>query len=209
MNENQDDSELNELLNAVQNTTPEKETELDIRMREVQLFIRAKDIKASEQSVPLPYIYNAYSKWSKDPLKKQGFSQKFAKFFLGKMSGSLGIKVYYINPESIGLQPTYSAYRDPHYIKSKIKETKSQYLGVCYNRQGKIAVRVTAPDGTYKVINGQFKTLKAAARAYDKYVIELYGKDAVVNFPKRWIGQLHGTEETQQDQNSDPKGTKT
>lgn len=193
-----DVSELVDLALSDSKAEP-KASDFDVRYREVRTFVRSRDIKVSKQAVPVQYIFSAYLKFSKDPLKLIGFARYFSKFFKGKRLG-VGVTVYNINPESVGLHDTYSVYKDPHYFKSYSREPKMQYLGVYYNRNNRIVVRVITPQGAYKVIRGAYKTLKAAARAYDKYVIEMYGKDAVVNFPHMWKGQLHGTEKAQQDQ---------
>jgi hypothetical protein len=195
-----DDKDLAELINAALDTSKQKEAIGDRRYKEVQLFIRVKGMEETNQPVPFLLIYNAYKKWSEDPLGKPNFGKQLRKFFKSKMLTYFGMRVYYINPESVGLHPLYTVYRDPHYYKSRRKEPKTQYLGVYYNQKENITVRVIMPDGNYKQVNGKYKTLRAAARAYDKYMIEIYGKDAVVNFPNKWNGQLHGSKKKKQDQ---------
>jgi hypothetical protein len=182
-----DDKDLAELINAALDTSKQKEAIGDRRYKEVQLFIRVKGMEETNQPVPFLLIYNAYKKWSEDPLGKPNFGKQLRKFFKSKMLTYFGMRVYYINPESVGLHPLY-------------KEPKTQYLGVYYNQKENITVRVIMPDGNYKQVNGKYKTLRAAARAYDKYMIEIYGKDAVVNFPNKWNGQLHGSKKKKQDQ---------
>lgn len=57
------------------------------------------------------------------------------------------------------------------------------YKGVSYFKQnGKRYIRATYGENGKCIHIGYFKTMEEAARAYDKKVLEIYGKNAYTNF---------------------------
>ena len=72
------------------------------------------------------------------------------------------------------------------YNQGKLRDVKktSKYVGVClYKGSNRWRVKISHRRVLYHL--GYFANEEEAARAYDKKALELYGKDAKLNFPKK------------------------
>jgi hypothetical protein len=69
-------------------------------------------------------------------------------------------------------------------IGKKKKNAKSKYFGVCLSKN-KFKAQIRHNRKTLKI--GVFENEIDAAKAYDKKAYELYGKDALLNFPEDYI----------------------
>jgi len=91
----------------------------------------------------------------------------------------------------------------PYEHTSKIKqgkstrvETTSKYIGVCKDKRRKIDkqwfAHITHKNKIYRL--GSYYTEEDAAKAYDKKALELFGKDAKLNFPNLPMEELDKVE---------------
>lgn len=75
---------------------------------------------------------------------------------------------------------------------AKRDNTSSKYYGVTMKRNAKPWVAVANKTLGHKTI-GYYNTEDEAARAFDKFVVELHGAEAKVNFPDEWPGHEKAT----------------
>jgi hypothetical protein len=176
-----EDNNLKELLDLVNNpsTKTDDVTKLDARHIEIRGFIRAKDIKESNNAIHARLIYDAYFQWAKNPISYILFVKYFSNYFKKYRSSS---NIFFkIKPESLGLPSYYSMYKDHRFNKKKIK--KSRYLGV-YPIGGYFIARIKLEDTTHFI--GTFEKELDAAIAYDMYAYLHFGRNIELNFPRKW-----------------------
>jgi hypothetical protein len=183
-----DQDYLNSLLEAATTGTKQPKA-LSINAREIEAYIRFKDVREGPNNVPLDMIYSDYRSWSNKPLSLQIFRKYFNKHF--KQQSRWKHIYYKVEADSFGLPDFYTITTDPNYKRHKETKLHPRMIGVWKHTAYKWFSKLLLPTGKYLPL-GTYRTALEAAHTYDEAAILVYGKDAVLNFPKKWRTLFNG-----------------
>jgi hypothetical protein len=186
-----DQDYLNSLLEAATTGTRQPKA-LSIHAREIEAYIAFKDVREGPNNVPLDAIYSDYRGWSNEPLSLPYFKKYFNKHF--KQYKRHGHFYYKVEADSFGLPDFYTISRDPNYLKHKTTKQHPMLLGVWKHNRNEWFARLLLPTGKYLPL-GTYYTAFEAAHTYDEAALLVYGKDAVLNFPRKWRTIRNGQKE--------------
>lgn len=150
---------------------------LDANQVDIRKFIRAKDIQSADNPVHAKLVYDYYQQWSENPLTYKRFVKYFTMYF--KRSNSGPNILFKVTPQSFGLPPYYSFYKDTRFNDKPMK--KSKYRGV-YPFAGYYIARIQLEDTIHYL--GNFQTESEAALAHDRSSYFHFGTRAQLNFPE-------------------------
>lgn len=188
------EQELLDLLKTATESPDTPKPRKNAKNADVEDFLVSKGIHSAKNVVPLVELYTAYNLWSKRPITDKLFGKIIKRFLKVRVMGDHAVA--YFNPEGIGLASDYTYYNDPNYYRAKTTRAKKvrevEYIGVFQLYTGMFSAKVLLPSGKYMPL-GKYRIKKLAALAYDKAALQLYGKDAVLNFPKTWKDLLNET----------------
>jgi hypothetical protein len=183
-----DQDYLNSLLEAATTGTRQPKA-LNINAREIEAYIAFKDVREGPNNVPLDMIYSDYRSWSNKPLSLVYFKKYFNKHF--KQYKRYGHHYYKIEADSFGLPDFYSITTDPNYKRYKETSKHPRMIGVWKHSTNAWFSKLLLPTGKYLPL-GTYKTALEAAHTYDEAAILVYGKKAILNFPRKWRTLFNG-----------------
>lgn len=179
----EESNNINDLLEAALDPQDTKTKAFNKREVLIREFIRANNITIGTNPIPNYLVYDYFHRWcktaSKKPLGLRIFIHLFKQYFDYQVYK--GRYCFKINPESVGLDDTYTIYRDTRFNPDK-KEPKIKYKGVFWFMTDFVA-RFETEDDIYFL--GKFRKQEDAAVRYDIAAYKYYGKKAQLNFPKK------------------------
>jgi len=174
--------DIDDLIEAASSESETFSTEassLDPYHIQVRDFIREQKLLAGATYVPSDVVYMKYSDWSPNPCTKHKFTSIMQTYYTTRRI--MGYTCMKLDPESLGLPPYYTIYKDAAFNK-KGRKFDSSYEGV-YKASGYFISRIKLEDGTHYL--GQFKTDRLAAMEYDRHALYHFGPTTKLNFPER------------------------
>lgn len=183
-----DQDYLNSLLEAATTGTRQPKA-LSVNAREIEAYIRFKDVRDGPNNVPLDAIYSDYRSWSNKPLSLVVFKKYFSKHF--KKYARFKHTYFKVEADSFGLPDFYTITTDPNYKRFKETSKHPRMIGVWKHATNAWYSKLLLPTGKYLPL-GTYKTALEAAHTYDEAAILVYGKKAVLNFPRKWRTLFNG-----------------
>ena len=139
----------------------------------------------------MDYIHSLYTDWTERPMDYNRFLKVFRTFIPTKSDKKTGGNIYiYANAELLGL-PSFYQYLNSRLLKAHKKAKQRKYLGVFKLAREKYHARILLPTGKSLPL-GSYSTETEAALNYDIAALQIYGKEAVLNFAKKWKPIIDG-----------------
>lgn len=161
--------------------------------REIEAFILALNIRIGINAVPADHVYGCYREWTHKPIGANRFFELFNKHF--RSYHKKGRRYYKLEADSFNLPSFYSMFSDPRYLgrKSAYRNAvrNANYIGVYKQGKNRYTSKLLLPSGKYLPL-GIYKTAFEAAHSYDEAALQVYGKNAVLNFPRKWKDLING-----------------
>ena len=179
---------LNSLLEAA-TTGRSRPKALSLFEREVEAYISIRNVREGPNNIPLDAIYSDYISWSNKPMSLVVFKRYFSRQF--KKQARYKHVYYKLEADSFGLPDFYSITTDPNYKRYRPTHKHPRMIGVWKHASNAWYSKLLLPTGKYLPL-GTYKTALEAAHTYDEAAILVYGKDAVLNFPKKWRTLFNG-----------------
>lgn len=193
------DEELALLIEAAHTGVKERSDSKSLIEREIEAYIRSNKLEVGPNAVGLDTLFNMYLNWTDRPMEYNKFLAALRKHFnvRSNKGPSGGASYIHLNAELLGLPSYYSFTSDPN-VKSNRKFKERKYLGVFKLARDRYYAKILLPTGKYLPL-GTYKLETQAAYQYDRAALQVYGKEAVLNFPKKWKPLLDGEKDIPED----------